>query len=230
MNSGSEVAKDAADVVLLEDNFAAIVKGVEEGRLIFTNLRKVVAYQISAGGWAELLPVLATFFLGIPQPLSAFLMIIISCLTDVFAGVALTRERSEISLMTQSPRDLKKEPLVRLSLVAYSYLFYGALESVASFATYFLYMSNRGPHVAVVDENSPFPLGYPPHQLLFAWNWGNGSGKESRDNVQVSIECVLVTCILSFFLSFFLSLVKKNQSCLYYRRRSQRLLCSLSCS
>jgi hypothetical protein len=87
-----------------------------------------------------------------------------------------------------------------LSLVAYSYLFYGALESVASFAAYFLYMSNRGPHVAVVDEYSPFPLGYPPRQLLFAWNWGNGSGKEGRDNVQVSIECVLVTCILSFFL------------------------------
>ena len=69
MNSGSQVAKDAAQVILLGDNFAAIVKGVEEGHLIFTNLRKVIAYQIDAGCWSELLPVLAIFFFGMPQPL-----------------------------------------------------------------------------------------------------------------------------------------------------------------
>ena len=90
MFSGSDVAKDAAAIVLLKDDFKSIVKGVEEGRLIFSNLRKVIAYQIAAGCWSELIPVLATFFLGMPQPLSSFLMIIISTVTDVYAGVALT--------------------------------------------------------------------------------------------------------------------------------------------
>ena len=89
MKSGSDVAKDVASMVLLTDDFTTITEGVREGRLIFENLRKTIAYQISAGCWAELLPVLATFFLGLPQPLSSFLMIMISCFSDVYAGCAL---------------------------------------------------------------------------------------------------------------------------------------------
>ena len=215
MNSGSEVAKDAAHVILLEDNFAAIVKGVEEGRLIFANLRKVIAYQIAAGCWSELLPVLATFFIGMPQPLSSFLMIIVSCMTDVYAGIALTRETSEVSLMTLPPRDLKKEPLVRWTLIGYSYFFYGNLESVAIFAAFFMYMSARGPHtvanpVAADDDGKGvFPAGYPPQELIFAWNWGTDAatddsraetGNLGADNSQASITgssvffIVLIIC------------------------------------
>jgi sodium/potassium-transporting ATPase subunit alpha len=81
MNSGSDAAKDVSSIVLLKDDFCSVVPAVMEGRLIYINLRKMIAYQISAGGWAELLPVLSTFFLGMPQPLSSFLMIIVSCLT-----------------------------------------------------------------------------------------------------------------------------------------------------
>ena len=81
MVSGSDAAKDASSIVLLNNDFAAIGHAISEGRLIFINLRKVIGYQISAGGLSELLPVLAAFFLGLPQPLSSFLMIVISCLT-----------------------------------------------------------------------------------------------------------------------------------------------------
>ena len=80
-DSGSEAAKDASSVVLLKNNFAAIGNAIREGRLIFINLRKLIGYQISGGGWSELLPILAFFFLGLPRPLSSFLMIVISCLT-----------------------------------------------------------------------------------------------------------------------------------------------------
>ena len=86
MGGGTDAARDAAAIVLLKDDFSAIVSSVEEGRLIFINLRKVIAYLISGGGWSQLLPVLATFLIGMPLPLSPFLMIIISCFTDVFAG------------------------------------------------------------------------------------------------------------------------------------------------
>ena len=110
-----------------------MVEGVKEGRLIFANLRKVIGYQIAAGCWSELIPVLATFFLGMPQPLSSFLMIIISCITDVAAGVALTNEIPEKTIMTEPPRDPKAQPLVDMRLVGYAYLFYGTLESIASF-------------------------------------------------------------------------------------------------
>ena len=214
MNSGSEVAKDAAHVILLEDDFKAIVKGVEEGRLIFVNLQKVIAYQISAGSYSELLPVLATFFLGMPQPLSSFLMIIICCMTDVYAGVALTRETAEASMMTLPPRNLKTEPLVPWSLISYSYLFYGTLESIAAFAAYFMYMSGRGPHIvpnpvpADDDGTRTFPAGYPPEELIFAWNWqndaasnsGSATGNLGMDNTKASITAssvffiVLIVC------------------------------------
>ncbi len=55
----------------------------------------VTAYLLSAGSWAEILPVFATFFVGMPQPLSSFLMIIICCLTDMYGGVALMNETPE---------------------------------------------------------------------------------------------------------------------------------------
>ena len=133
MFTGSDVAKDAAAVVLLNDDFRSIVQGVEEGRLIFANLRKVIGYLLTAGSWSELMPVLATFFLGMPQPLSSFLMIVISCMTDVCGGVALTSEPPEREIMLEKPRDSKHRPLVDFRLVAYSYLFYGTMESVAAF-------------------------------------------------------------------------------------------------
>jgi hypothetical protein len=55
-------------------------------RLIFDNLRKVIAYQIAAGCWSEFLPVLACFFFGMPQPLSSFLMIVISCVSGAYTS------------------------------------------------------------------------------------------------------------------------------------------------
>lgn len=190
MGSGSEVSRDAAAIVLLTDNFASIVHGIEEGRLIFANLRKVIAFQIAAGCWSELLPVLATFFVGMPTPLSSFLMIIISCMTDVYGGVALMWESPESALMLQSPRNRETQPLVTSVLVAYSYLFYGTLEAIAAFSTYFIYMANRGPTNVVADPipsddngNLNFPAGYTMSQLLFAWNWGSNSGNLGRDTM-----------------------------------------------
>ena len=122
MASGSEVARSAAAIVLLTDDFSAVAHSVREGRLIFANLRKVIAYQISAGSWSELLPVLACFFVGIPQPLSSFLMIIICCITDVAAAIALMYEPAETDIMAAPPRNVATTRLVTRSLIAYSYL------------------------------------------------------------------------------------------------------------
>ena len=152
MASGSEVARSAAAIVLLTDDFSAIAHGVREGRLIFTNLRKVIAYQIAAGCWSELMPVLATFFLGMPQPLSSFLMIIISCITDVAAGIALMYEPAESDIMAAPPRNVATTRLVTAPLIAYGYLFYGTLQSIGSFIIWFVYLANRG------SMNLPNPL------------------------------------------------------------------------
>lgn len=198
IGSGSSVARDASSIVLLDDNFCSITELVREGRLIFANLRKVIAYQIAAGCWSELLPVLATFFFGVPQPLSSFLMIIISCGTDVLGGIALTYEKPETLLMFEPPRNIRTTRLVNLNLIAYSYLFYGTLESIGAFLNYFLYMGERGPTRMVPDplpliDDYPaladvsYPIGYTADQLLFAWKWqGNTDDALSLDEASAA--------------------------------------------
>lgn len=74
--SGSDIAIEAADMVLL-DSFAAIVEAVRYGRLVFDNLKKIIAYLLPAGSWSEFWPVFTNVIFGLPQILSSFLMIII---------------------------------------------------------------------------------------------------------------------------------------------------------
>jgi len=215
--SGSDVAKDAANIILLNDDFTAITKAVLEGRLIFANLRKVIGYQIAAGCWSELIPVIATFFFGMPQPLSSFLMIIISCTTDVCAGIALMNEPPETSILEEPPRDLKKSRLVTWRLICYAYLWYGNLQSVGSFINYFDYMAGRGNDRALPDplptddSTGPYqyPAGYRPAQLIFAWNFEGGSAtsplyldETAAANVASSVFFVtLIVCQMGHVMS-----------------------------
>ena len=76
------------------------------------------------------------------------------CATDVFAGIALTYEPAESSILAEPPRDLRTSNLVDLKLIGYSYLFYGTVQSIGSFIIYFMYMNERGVH----DVPSPIPL------------------------------------------------------------------------
>ena len=192
MQNGSDVAKDAAAIVLLNDDLASVPQAVKEGRLIFENLRKVVAYLTSAGSWAEAIPMLATFFLGMPQPLSAFLMIIICCFTDVFGGLALMNELPEGDIMDRPPRDVKNMRLIDWKLLLYSYMFYANAMSIGAFYMFFHYMFYRGPHdlpnpVPVNDDGTrSFPMGYTPGQLLFAWNWAVNDNALGDDMIQAA--------------------------------------------
>lgn len=76
MGSGSDIAIEAADMVLL-DSFASIVEAVQYGRVVFDNLKKVICYLLPAGSFAEFWPVMTNVLFGLPQILSSFLMIII---------------------------------------------------------------------------------------------------------------------------------------------------------
>jgi sodium/potassium-transporting ATPase subunit alpha len=219
MNSGADVARDVASIVLLNNDFAAIVQAVKEGRLIFENLRKVIAYQICGGGWCELLPVLVTFFFGMPQPLTSFLMIMICCLSDVYAGVALMNEPAEHEIMQQPPRDFKTSRLIDYKIILYSYLFYGNLITVGSFYTFFLYMAERGdtravPNPIPSDDNGnlSFPAGYRIDQLFFAWNWGLNSG-DLGDDQQSAISVgssIFYICIVVAQMGHLLSIRRKT--------------------
>ena len=98
MGSGSDVAKNAADVILLDDDFCSIVNGIEAGRLIFDNLKKMIAYAL-APNMPELLPYCALILFQIPVPLTTVFMLLICLGTDMVPDIALAYESPELDIM-----------------------------------------------------------------------------------------------------------------------------------
>ena len=97
-NIGTEVAKEAADIVLLDDNFGNIVSAVEEGRSIYKTIKKVLLY-LFAGSWGQVLTILGALFLGFPLPLLPAQIIWLNFVTDGFLDVSLAMEPKEKGLL-----------------------------------------------------------------------------------------------------------------------------------
>lgn len=121
MGSGSDVAKNAADIILLDDDFSSIVTGVEQGRVMFDNLKKSITYALCVN-MPELLPVLMFILFQIPVPLSTILMLIICLGTDMWPAIALAYENGELDLMDRMPRNAKRDHLVTARLICFTYL------------------------------------------------------------------------------------------------------------
>ncbi|KAI1089860.1 hypothetical protein F5B19DRAFT_495030 [Rostrohypoxylon terebratum] len=139
VGSGSDVAIEAADLVLL-DRFDSILEAIRLGRLVFQNLQKVIAYLLSAGSWSEIWPVILNVFLGVPLPLSSFLMIIICVFTDLFSSLSLIMEKAEFDLLSLPPRNHKRDHLITTRIYGQAYLFTGSMETCTAHAMFFLYM------------------------------------------------------------------------------------------
>ncbi len=105
--SGTDVAREAADMVLLDDSFASIVKAVESGRTIYENLRKFIVYVFSHN-WAELIPYVLYAVLGIPLPLLVVQVLAIDLGIDVIPSLALSREPPETGIMQEPPRSVEE--------------------------------------------------------------------------------------------------------------------------
>jgi P-type Ca2+ transporter type 2C len=101
--TGTEVAKEAADMVLADDNFATIIDAVEEGRVIFANLRRVVAFLMTTSS-AEMLMLVAALVLGFPLPITAVMILWINLVTDGITGIPLGLEPKHSEVLRQPPR------------------------------------------------------------------------------------------------------------------------------
>jgi len=141
MGTGSDVARDAADLVLVSNSFSSILTGVENGRLVFDNLTKVILYVFPAGQFSEIIPVLVNTFFGVPLPLSSYLMIYICCITDIGPALALIQETPESDLMKRKPRNPNVQ-LVRPTTFLLAFGFFGFIECLCAHVMYFVYFQN----------------------------------------------------------------------------------------
>lgn len=128
--TGSDVSKQAADMILLDDNFASIVTGVEEGRVIFDNLKKSICYTLSSKP-PEMAPFVLFVLLDIPLGLAAVTILCIDLGTDMAPAISLAYESPESDIMKRKPRNPKRDRLVTERLISVSYGMYGAVQAFA---------------------------------------------------------------------------------------------------
>ncbi|PIR58673.1 MAG: hypothetical protein COU69_04560 [Candidatus Pacebacteria bacterium CG10_big_fil_rev_8_21_14_0_10_56_10] len=122
VDSATEVAKEAADIVLLNQNFSTILAAIEEGRAIFQNLRKIVLYLLS-DTFSEVILIMGGILLGIPLPLTAAQILWVNLVNDGLPNLALTLEPKDDDLLEQPPRDanspiIDSEILLLIALIS----------------------------------------------------------------------------------------------------------------
>ncbi len=139
---GTDVARDAADLVLTDDEFGTIVRAVEEGRVIYANLRKVIRFLFSCN-LSEILTIFVAILAGLPAPLLPLQILWINLVTDILPAVALIRDPAEPDVMRRAPRD-PREPLVTWALGG-RMLVEGALLAAGVLSAYFWAVAARGP-------------------------------------------------------------------------------------
>ena len=132
---GSEVAKEAAVMVITDDNFASIVSAVRQGRAIYANMGKFVTY-IFASNVPELVPFLAFVFLGIPLPLTVMQILAVDLGTDLLPALALGAEPPEPGVMDRPPRP-RTQRLLGAGRLLRAYAFLGVVEAVLALLAFF---------------------------------------------------------------------------------------------
>jgi calcium-translocating P-type ATPase len=140
--AGTDVAKQAADVVLLDDNFASIVSAVEEGRAVFQNIRKFLTFVL-VHNVAELVPYLAFVLFKIPLPLTPMQILCIDMGTDSLTALGLGVERADPQVMRLPPRP-QSERLLNWPVALRAYSFLGVIEATAGMAAFFFVLIGGG--------------------------------------------------------------------------------------
>ncbi len=140
--AGTDAAKAAADMILLDDNFASIVAAVEEGRAVFDNIRKFLTYILTSN-IPEIVPYLAFALLRIPLPLTIIQILAVDLGTDMLPALGLGAEPPDANTMQRPPRP-RREKLLNWGLLARAYLFLGVMEAVAAMSLFFWVLRGSG--------------------------------------------------------------------------------------
>uniref|UniRef100_Q47EY4 ATPase, E1-E2 type n=1 Tax=Dechloromonas aromatica (strain RCB) TaxID=159087 RepID=Q47EY4_DECAR len=154
--SGTDVAREAADIVLLDDHFGTIVNAIEEGRAVYENIRKFITYILTSN-IPELIPYLAFVLFRIPLPLTVIQILAVDLGTDMLPALALGAEKPSPDIMQRPPRP-RAERLLSGPFLARAYLFLGPLEALGAMATFFFVLHGFGWHYG-----ETLALGDPPY-------------------------------------------------------------------
>ncbi len=109
---GTEVSKDAASMILTDDNFATIIKAVANGRNVYRNIRNAIKFLLS-GNMAGILSVLYTSLMALPTPFAPVHLLFINLVTDSLPAIAIGMEKAEPGLLTKNPETRRKEFLTK---------------------------------------------------------------------------------------------------------------------
>jgi potassium/sodium efflux P-type ATPase len=158
--AGTDVAREAADMVLVDDNFATIVGAVEEGRAIFDNMRKFIVY-IFAHLSPEAIPFIFFALFHVPLPLTVMQILAIDLGTETVPALALGVERPEPDVMTRRPRR-PDERLLSGGALARGYVFLGGMATTVTLSAFFLFLHSEG------------------------WSWGQSAAPTQAAGVEAS--------------------------------------------
>jgi magnesium-transporting ATPase (P-type) len=151
--NGTDVAREAADIVLTDDNFATIVGAIEQGRTVYQNIRKFITY-ILASNVAELVPFLLMVALKIPPALVIMQILAIDLGTDMVPALALGAETAETGTMHQPPR-AKAKPLMDRALMLRAYCWLGLIEAALGMAAFFWVWASHGYGLREIQAVTP---------------------------------------------------------------------------
>jgi len=142
-HNASDVAREAAVIILMDDHFPNITHAVEAGRLLFDNLKKTVAYTVTHL-WPEAIPAILSLLFAFPLGMQPLIVLTIDLGTELGPAISLSKEDMESDLMRRPPRDLKKDRLLSFGLFSYSYLVMGLAEALAGVISYILVLNYHG--------------------------------------------------------------------------------------
>ncbi len=155
--TGTDVAKDAANIILTDDNFASIVAAIEEGRAVYSNIRKFLTYILTSNV-PEAFPSILFLLSGglIPLPMTVMQILTVDLGTDMLPALGLGGEPVDPDVMKQPPRK-RSEHLLNRSVIIKAFLWYGLISSIISISAYFFVnMQNGWPAVALAASGNVY--------------------------------------------------------------------------
>jgi len=160
MGSGTDIARETADMIIIDDNFKSIVSGIKEGRVAYANIRKIILFLISCG-LAEVLFFCLSIIFDLPMPLVAIQLLWINVVTDGIQDFALSFEKAEKNIMKDKPRD-PQEPLFDKELFS-EIILAGVITGIVVFTVWYLLIN-------VVKMDVSLARGYIMALMVFIQN------------------------------------------------------------